>query len=176
LVIHRYYAVDGGYRDLPGTLVSDQASDDWSNSIYQNADASFIWMKTVWLVKLWIQRDTLKKERIKRHPADTREVGINPVERRAVYFTPIRRRPHAGEQQSRSARLYFRDYGIQISANDSRLGATQRVVRAQFEDYEVGFFGKGPVHTGEAAGGSVPRYSLVDDLHRIPLRPQTRFE
>jgi hypothetical protein len=170
LVIHRYYAVGSGYGDLPGTLVSEQESDDWTNSIYQNADASFIWMKTVWLVKLWIERDTFKKEGIKRHPADTREVWINPVEFDAVYFTPIRGRSHTSQHQPRSARMYFRDYGIQISANDSWLDATQRIVRAQFEDDKVRFFGKDPVHTGEAAGGRVPRYSPVDHPHRLSPR------
>jgi hypothetical protein len=80
--------------------------------IHQNTDASFVWMKTVWLVEFCIPHatlDTLKEERIKRHAPDTREVGINPVERNAVIFTPIRWRPHAGQQQPRVVRLYFCD-------------------------------------------------------------------
>ncbi len=153
--------------------------DNWGNAIYQDTDASFVWMKAVWLVEFRITRatlNTLKEKGIKRHATNAREIRIDPIERDAVFLAPIRRRPHAGQQQIRSARLYFGDYVIQMSANVSGLDAAQCIVRAQFEDDQIGFFGKCPFHTGEAARGGVPRYSLVDDPHRLPLRSQTRFE
>jgi len=66
-------------------------------------------MKTVGLVEFWIPRatlNTLKEKGTKRHAPDTREVRINPIERNAVIFTPIRRRPRAGQKHPRFGRLY----------------------------------------------------------------------
>jgi hypothetical protein len=91
---------------LPGTLVSDEVFDNWGNSIYQNADAFFIWMKAVRLIEPRIQGDALKEKRVERHATGTGEIRENPIERGAVFFAPIRRRPHAGQQQPRFVCLY----------------------------------------------------------------------
>jgi hypothetical protein len=97
---------------LPATLVSDQVCDDWGYVIDQNADALFIWMKAVWLIEPRILRDALEKKRVERHATGTGEIRENPIKRSAVFFAPIRRRPHPGQQQPRSTRLYFSDYLI----------------------------------------------------------------
>jgi hypothetical protein len=174
---HPYYSVDGGYGNLPSTLIMLQVFDDWGNAICQNRNASFIWMKAVRLNEPRILRDPLEKERIERHAAGAGEIRENPIKGGAVFFAPIRRRPHPGQQQPCSTRLYFHNYRIQIGANFSRLDPAQGIVRTQFEDDQVGFFfGESPIHTGEAAGGGIARYSLVHDLHRSPVRPQTRLE
>jgi hypothetical protein len=175
-VIHPFYPGGGSYGDLAGAQVPDQMPDNGGNAIYENADPSFIWMETVRLIELSIRRDTLEKKRIKRHATVPREIRINLIERDAVFFTPIRRRPHAGQQQLGSARLYFGDDGIEIGANDVGMDSAQRVVRAQFEDHEVGFLGQRPVHSGEAALRGVARDSRIEDLYRFALCPQTRFE
>jgi hypothetical protein len=91
---------------LPGTLVSDEVFDNWGNSIYQNADAFFIWMTAVRLIEPRIQGDALKEKRVERHATGTGEIRENPIERGAVFFAPIRRRPHAGQQQPRFVCLY----------------------------------------------------------------------
>jgi hypothetical protein len=162
---------------LPSTLVSDQVCDDWGNAIYENANALFVWMKTVWLIEPRIQRDALEKKRVERHATSTGEIRENPIKRDAVFFAPIQRRSHPGQQQSRSTRLYFGDYRIQIGANISRLDSAQSIVRTQFK-YDEGRFvvGEGPVHTREGAGGGIARYSLIDDTNGLPLCPQPRFE
>jgi hypothetical protein len=177
LLIHRQNPVDGSHGDLPGTLFSDEVCDDWGDVIDQNADALFIWMKAVRLIEPWIPRHALEKKRVERHATGTGEIRENPIKRDAVFFAPIQRRSHPGQQQPRSTRLYFSDYLIQMGVDFKRLDSAQGIVRTQFEYDERRFIvGEGPVHTREGAGGGIARYSLIDDTNGLPLCPQPRFE
>lgn len=161
-VIHRRYAVDSSHRNFAAALASHQVYDDWGNAVCQNANASFIWMKALRLIEPPVLRDALEKKRVERHARGTGEIRENPIERGAVFFAPIRRCPHPGQQQPRATRLYFGDYPIQIGVNFRRLDSAQRIVRTQTEYDERGFLvGKDRIHTGEAAGGSIARYSRV---------------
>jgi hypothetical protein len=149
---------------------------DGSQAFCQHGNAALVWVEPVSLAEPRILGDALKKKGVKRHMLGTREIGINPVEGGAVLFPPTARRTHPRQQQSRSARSDFDYHRSQIVANLGRLDSTQRVVRTQFEDYEIRFFGDGAIDPGNAAGGGVTGYSRINYPHCLPLCAQTRFE
>ena len=133
-------------------------------------------MDSVRLVEFRVHRNSLKKERIKRHFINAGQSGKDLVKGVLVLLAPIGRRNHAEEQYLGAGGLDFLDHSVEIIAYSFGVDAAQRVIGAERQDNQVRFLGERPINPREPPGRGIPRNAGIYNPRLDPPAAKPRLE